>query len=97
MSQLDLFAGPPPAQRHRPTSRAAAASTEARSPSLRSVVLELLRSEGPLTDEAMQQRLAMNPSTQRPRRIELVRLGLVEEAGEGTTSSGRRAVLWAAR
>jgi len=47
-----------------------------------------------LTDEEMQQRLEMNPSTQRPRRIELARRGLVVEAGTRRTASGRMAVVW---
>jgi transcription initiation factor IIE alpha subunit len=58
-------------------------------------VLELLQAtpEG-LTDEEMQTRLEMNPSTQRPRRIELARRGMVVEAGTRRTSSGRMAVVW---
>ena len=58
-------------------------------------VLELLAAtpEG-LTDEEMQLRLGMNPSTQRPRRIELMRMGLVQRAGTRRTSSGRSADVW---
>ena len=58
-------------------------------------VLELLAAtpEG-LTDEEMQRRLRMNPSTQRPRRIELVRRGLVVEAGTRKAMSGRYATAW---
>jgi transcription initiation factor IIE alpha subunit len=58
-------------------------------------VLELLQAtpDG-LTDEEMQTRLEMNPSTQRPRRIELARRGMVVEAGTRRTSSGRMAVVW---
>jgi hypothetical protein len=58
-------------------------------------VLELLR-ENPhgLTDEEQQHALAMNPSTQRPRRIELARRGLVVEAGTRRTASGRMATVW---
>jgi len=60
-------------------------------------VLELLR-DNPhgLTDEEQQAALEMNPSTQRPRRIELVRRGLVVEGGTRKTSSGRMAVVWRA-
>lgn len=46
------------------------------------------------TDEEMQTALGMNPSTQRPRRIELQRRGLVVEAGEKRTRSGRKATSW---
>ena len=58
-------------------------------------VLEFLRTrpEG-ATDEEMQRGLGMNPSTQRPRRIELARRGLVVEAGTRRTSSGRSASVW---
>jgi transcription initiation factor IIE alpha subunit len=60
-------------------------------------VLELLAvwPQG-LTDEEMQHKLGMNPSTQRPRRIELARRGLVVEAGTRKTASGRMAVVWQA-
>jgi hypothetical protein len=60
-------------------------------------VLELLAAtpDG-LTDEEMQRRLEMNPSTQRPRRIELARRGLVVECGTRRTSSGRMATVWKA-
>lgn len=58
-------------------------------------VLELLQAtpQG-LTDEEMQHKLGMNPSTQRPRRIELVRRGLIEQAGTRRTTSGRMASVW---
>jgi hypothetical protein len=58
-------------------------------------VLELLAATpGGLTDEEQQRLLGMNPSTQRPRRIELARRGLVVEAGTRKTASGRMAVVW---
>lgn len=58
-------------------------------------VLELLAAtpDG-LTDEEQQRLLGMNPSTQRPRRIELARRGLVVEAGTRKTASGRMATVW---
>lgn len=78
------------------TSRAAAASLE---PSAMSdahrLILDLLRNRpAGLTDEEMQRTLAMNPSTQRPRRVELVRRGLVVEDGTRPTASGRKASVW---
>jgi hypothetical protein len=42
----------------------------------------------------MQLGIPMPPSTQRPRRIELVKQGRIVQAGEGKTASGRRAVKW---
>lgn len=47
------------------------------------------------TDEEIQIGLKMNPSTQRPRRVELVARGHVEDSGKKRkTSSGRKAVVW---
>jgi hypothetical protein len=58
-------------------------------------VLALLQAtpEG-LTDEEMQRRLGMNPSTQRPRRIELAKAGMIQKAGVRKTASGRNADVW---
>jgi transcription initiation factor IIE alpha subunit len=85
-----------PAVRGSVTSAAAADSlTPATLNAMQRRVLELLQAtpDG-LTDEEMQTRLGMNPSTQRPRRIELARRGMVVEAGTRRTSSGRMAVVW---
>ena len=47
--------------------------------------------------EQLQEALDMPASTERPRRVELVRGGLVRDTGaRARTHSGRRAVLWAA-
>jgi len=85
-----------PCQPHSETSREAAESMEPAAAVMRNRVLECLRRYGPLTDEQVQERLGMNPSTQRPRRVELWRSGLVEPAGKGVVKSGRAAVLWRA-
>jgi hypothetical protein len=63
---------------------------------LQSKVLRFLETCGAFgaTDEEMQLALGMNPSTQRPRRIELARRGLVVEAGTRRTASGRMATVW---
>jgi len=83
-----------PYQRHSRTSKAAADSVTG-AQTQRQAVLAYLKDNGFSTDEQMQKALGMNPSTQRPRRVELVRLGLVMNTGlTGTTSSGRSAVLW---
>ena len=60
-------------------------------------VLEFLqaRPEG-ATDEQIASGLGLNPSTARPRRIELQRRGLVVEAGTRKTASGRNAITWRA-
>jgi hypothetical protein len=93
---LPLFTQRAPSARGSVTSAQAADSLgPAMLNALQRKVLELLRAtpEG-LTDEEVQRRLDMNPSTQRPRRIELARRGLVVEAGTRKTVSGRMATVW---
>ena len=88
----DLF-NQPPAQRHSPTSIAAAESVKGRVSNMRGLVLEVLR-DGPLTDEQIAQVSGLSPNTARPRRVELVDAGLVVKAGISRTKSGRKAVAW---
>lgn len=91
--------GPPPAQRHSDTSRDAALNMEPSAVSLRASCLAHFRRMGDrgATDEEQQRALDMNPSTQRPRRIELCRAGLVVDSGDRRlTEAGRRAVVWIA-
>jgi hypothetical protein len=88
-----------PCQRHSDTSRAAAEEIEPRVTTLRRAVLDAIRGAGDhgATDEELQVCLGMNPSTQRPRRIECVRAGLVRDSGRTRlTKSGRKAVVWTA-
>lgn len=94
--QYDLFGGTPPHVASSTTSLEAAEHIAESAKSLRARVLEALKT-GPKTDEELQLYLDMNPSTERPRRIELVAKGLVLDSGERrTTKSGRKAVLWKA-
>lgn len=77
--------------------RAAKAAVEW-APSARVEVLAylLLEPEG-ATDEEIQRDLRMNGSTERPRRVELVELGLVRDSGgTGRTRSGGKATVWEA-
>lgn len=97
--QLGLFDRPAPAQRHSVTSVAAAKQIEPRTGTARGFVLAFIRGAGSrgATDEEIQTALNMNPSTQRPRRIELVASGLVFDSGETrATRSGSEAVVWKA-
>lgn len=91
-----LFAPRAPSVRGSVTS-AAAADSLAGEPlnALQRRVLEFLRArpEG-ATDEEIIRGTGLNPSTARPRRIELVRLGRVKGAGTRRTSSGRSASVW---
>ena len=87
----------PPAQRHSVTSMQAADALDAkRLNALHRQVLAFLRQRGDLgaTDEEMQLGIPMAPSTQRPRRVELARRGLLVEAGVRKTTSGRNANVW---
>jgi DNA-binding MarR family transcriptional regulator len=93
-----LFAQRAPAQQHSPTSVAAAESlTPEDLNDGQRRVLAYLKEHGPATDEQIIAGTGMNPNTARPRRVELVRRGLVVNGGEGRTQSGNRAVVWKAR
>lgn len=97
--QIPLFtSNTAPYQPHSNTSRQAAGLILDKLTALQQRVLVFLQQfpEG-LTDEEMQNGLQMNPSTQRPRRIELWRRGLVAEHGTRKTASGRPAVVWRAK
>lgn len=88
-----------PYQPHSPTS--AAAAEEAEGLAVRAIerVLAFINARGRFgaTDEEMQRILRMNPNTQRPRRVELQRQGVVVDSGEmRDTRSGRQAVVWIA-
>jgi hypothetical protein len=88
-----------PSQRHSPTSIAAAEAAKPTAETYRLAVLLWLRHKGVLggTDEEIQSALVMNQNTQRPRRVELVRMGLVKDSGRTRpTRSGRQAVVWIA-
>jgi len=87
----------PPAQQHSPTSREAAGRIAPVTGELRRRVYDFIRERGQegATDEEMQVALDMGPSTQRPRRVELVRGGFVIDSGRTRlTKSGRKAVVW---
>jgi hypothetical protein len=95
---MKTLADMPLFQRHSRTSRAAAESlTPTTVNACQRRLLDYLADhpEG-ATDEQMQLGIPMPPSTQRPRRIELARRGLVVEAGTRRAASGRWAVVWRA-
>jgi hypothetical protein len=80
---------------HTETSYRAAEDIKTHVPRLRSLVLGYIQEHGPCTDEQVQDGLKMAGSTQRPRRRELERAGLIEKFDEqGKTKSGRKAVRW---
>ena len=77
-----------------PTSKAAAEEIEPQVVNLKERVFDEIKCCQPCTDEMISEHTGLNPSTARPRRVELVRAGRVVQVGEGKTSSGRRAALW---
>lgn len=98
MTQALLPFDRPPAVRTSPTSVAAAESVRPKLSRLRQIVLDYIRScpDG-CTDEQIIDAVNLGPNTPRPRRIELVRMGLVYDSGlTARTRSGREAVLWQA-
>lgn len=78
------------------TSQDAATSIRSGAATLRTRVLNYLRDRRDgATDDEMQWALGMNPSTQRPRRVELCVEGLVVDSGKRRpTKSGRAATVW---
>lgn len=86
-----------PFQRHSETSRAAAESMEPAANTLRFKVLDAIRAScgAGYTDEELQVGLKMAANTERPRRRELERAGLIRDSGQTRpTLSGRAAVVW---
>lgn len=84
----------------RQTSREAQRSVRGDVQRYRDSVLSFIRGMGVhgATDDEMQDRIPMNPSTQRPRRGELAQDGLIVRTGEKRlTRTGRRADVWVAK
>jgi len=82
-----------------PTSRAAAVQELPATGSKRAAVYQFVldHHEHGATDEEIQTGLDMNPSTERPRRVELVEQGLLVDSGRTRlTRSRRSAVVWVA-
>jgi len=80
---------------HSETSREAAQSVKRQTVERdRGRILDALRLHRALTDEELCRVTGIAPNSLRPRRGELVKLGLVVEAGRGRTSTGRNATTW---
>jgi hypothetical protein len=93
------FTVPAPATNGTPTSSAAAERIAPTAGTLRAAVLDYVRNckTHGATDEEMQVALQMNPSTQRPRRQELEKMGwVVRTERTRLTKSGRHAVIFVA-
>jgi hypothetical protein len=94
--------GPPPVARLTdPATSHAAARSVGDTGTIRARILELIRTEGPLTDEELLELFerrhpaSATPSGIRTRRKELVDMGYLEDSGQrGTTRAGRQAAIW---
>jgi hypothetical protein len=84
----------PAAQRHSATSIAAAEQIKPKVLTLRELVYLCIRDSGPVTDAEIQELLEMDGSTERPRRVELLRAGRIYSPGEAYNANGRRAQTW---
>ena len=97
MTQTEMF---PPFQAHSTTSIDAAIAIESSSKNLREQVYAYIVKCGAhgATDDEIQVALQMNPSTQRPRRIELSNQGKITRTDNTRkTRMGRSATVWVAR
>lgn len=93
------YNGKPPFQKHSRTSREAATSMLLSSNTMRARVWKYLVNKDldGATDEQIQKALELDPSTERPRRRELVLQGFVKDSGTvKKTTSGRDATVWVA-
>jgi len=61
---------------------------------LQSTIKSAIKHLGNATDNEIIQFTGMNPSTARPRRIELTKLGVIEVAGERKQANGRTSTTW---
>ena len=94
MEELDLFA---PYQRHSETSKKAALEIQPEAQTLRDRVEHFIQESGRYgaTDEEIQDFLDMEGSTERPRRVELLKMGKIVDSGrKRKTRSNREAVVW---
>lgn len=101
--QPTLEQGPTPvARRTDPATSHAAARSTRDTGTIRARILELIRTEGPLTDEELLELYARrhpdtpaSPSGIRTRRKELVEMGYLEDSGQrATTKAGRQTAIW---
>ena len=94
-----VFPPLPPYQPHSATSRAAAEAILPRAGTLRRRVLDRIKLAGAygVTDEQICHAEHLEGSAVRPRRIELLRAGLIKDSGrQRKCHSGRMATVWVA-
>ena len=61
---------------------------------LQNTVKQAIKAMREATDNEITEFTGMNPSTARPRRIELARLGVIEPCGDRKQENGRKSTLW---
>jgi hypothetical protein len=83
-----------PYQRHSRTSKKAARYAKPYATTARYKVYQFIEKNPGKTDEEIQDTLRMNPNTQRPRRVELLEIGIIEEEGRKKNKSGTEASTW---
>jgi hypothetical protein len=90
-----FFDGMPAYQAGSETSKAAAASVQHSAESLQQRVYRWFLEHGPATDEEMIHSLGLETRNGIPRRVELVRKGMVRDTGQKKKgASGRFATIW---
>lgn len=93
--QLDLLSAPIPPPYSRPgTSFEAAEAIRPHVAGQRATILDYLMNFGPASAETLATMLGMPGDSVRPRLVELRKLKLVREHGEGLTAKGRRCITW---
>lgn len=93
----EVYINRAPYQKHSATSKAAAMSMLKPLGRLQQMVYDEILERGGCTDLDLEVTLGLIGSTARPRRVELLRRGLIEDSGERRpTDSGRLAVVWRA-
>ena len=84
-----------PSIRGSETSEAAAQAIKPSVTQLQQEVFDAIQFFGGATDDQVQEFTGLAGSTQRPRRIELVRMGKIKDSGLcAKTRSGRAATIW---
>lgn len=92
---MPVVGDPPPKQQStRENSLAAYEAILPQATNLRETVWAYIEANPHCTDEQIAIDLDLNPSTARPRRIDLLKEGRVAVSGSGTNRSGRKAATW---
>lgn len=85
----------PPFVHHSETSLKAAVAVKPASRALREIVYTTIKdSTSGMTDEEIANTTGLNPSTARPRRVELHNAGRIKSVGTRKTASNRNAAVW---